>query len=209
MKLIFGIVALIILTTATNLHAAANNCGVLNIHGREPHDYNNAEDRRHMLPTVEAAHFSPNIENLSHGNSGPLGSELSYTLLMFPNHPRALTAISKLALREKTLRPHGSRFSSLCFFDRAIRFKPRDGAVRAVYSNYLLKLGKTDEALGQLKEAINLQPENPTFNYNLGLLYVQKKDYEQAKTYAKKAYGLGFPLPGLKNKLMEAGKWED
>lgn len=207
MKVILGIAALIILTTATNLHAAAN-CGVLNIHGREPYDYTDAADRQN-LPIVEQAHFTPNIENLSHGNSGPLGSELSYTLLMFPNHPRALTAMSKLALKEKTLRPHGSRFSSLCFFDRAIRFRPRDGAVRAVYSNYLLKLGKTDEALEQLNVAINLQPENPAINYNLGLLYIQKKDYEQARTYAKKAYELGFPLPGLKNKLKEAGKWED
>jgi hypothetical protein len=38
---------------------------------------------------------------------------------------------------------------------------------------------------------------------------MQKKDYELAKTYAKKAYELGFPLPGLKNQLIKAGKWED
>ena len=25
--------------------------------------------------------------------------------------------------------------------------------------------------------AVNLQPEDPTINYNLGLLYVKKKDY--------------------------------
>jgi Flp pilus assembly protein TadD len=78
-----------------------------------------------------------------------------------------------------------------------------------IYGNYLLKAGQADKATEQLKEAINLQPEDPNVNYNLGLLYVQKKDYEQAKIYAKKAYELGFPLPGLKNKLMEAGKWED
>jgi uncharacterized protein HemY len=73
----------------------------------------------------------------------------------------------------------------------------------------LLKAGQTDKATEQLEVAVNLEPENPNINYNLGLLYVQKKDYEQAKIYAKKAYDLGFPLPGLKNKLMEAGKWED
>jgi hypothetical protein len=38
---------------------------------------------------------------------------------------------------------------------------------------------------------------------------MQKKNYEQAKIYAKKAYELGFPLPGLKNQLIQAGKWDD
>jgi Flp pilus assembly protein TadD len=73
----------------------------------------------------------------------------------------------------------------------------------------LLKAGQVDQATEQLKEAHNLQPDNPTINYNLGLLYVQRKNYEEAKNYAKKAYELGFPLPGLKNQLMQAGKWEE
>jgi hypothetical protein len=38
---------------------------------------------------------------------------------------------------------------------------------------------------------------------------MQKKDYDLAKTHAKKAYELGFPLPGLKNQLIKVGKWED
>ena len=76
-----------------------------------------------------------------------------------------------------------------------------------VYGNYLLKAGKADEATEQLRIAIDLEPENPTINYNLGLLYLKQKDYEQAKTYAKKRYELEFPLPGLKNQLKQAGKW--
>jgi Flp pilus assembly protein TadD len=81
--------------------------------------------------------------------------------------------------------------------------------VRMVYGNYLLKAGQIDKATEQFQVAVDLDPENPTINYNLGLLYMKKKDYEQANTYAKKAYELGFPLPGLKNQLMEAGKWND
>jgi hypothetical protein len=38
---------------------------------------------------------------------------------------------------------------------------------------------------------------------------VQRKNYEEARNYAKKAYELGFPLPGLKNQLIQAGKWEE
>jgi len=39
-------------------------------------------------------------------------------------------------------------------------------------------------------------------------LHLKKKDYELAIIYAKKAYELGFPLPGLRNKLMKIGKWD-
>lgn len=211
MTIMFRIGAFIILVASTNIHAApVLHCGEVDLPGSYgPYDYTNAEDKSTKLPVVEAHHFTSDVEKLIRGSSGFLAGDLSYTLVTFPNHHRALTAMAKLALRDKTSKPHGARFSIECFFDRAMRFKPNDSAVRAIYSNYLLKQGKTDEAVAQLKEAVNFQPNNPTINYNLGLLYVQKKDYEQAKIYAKKAYDLGFPLPGLKNKLMEAGKWEE
>ena len=117
--------------------------------------------------------------------------------------------MGKLAQREKTLKPTGARFSVECFFDRAIRFKPNDAMTRMVYATYLLQAAQPDRATEQLRLAAELQPDDPTINYNLGLLYVKKKDYAQAKTHAKKAYEQGFPLPGLKNQLIQAGKWED
>ena len=192
-----------------NLYAAPH-CGELSQPGGYgPFDYTISANKQHALPVVEAHHFTPNVENLLHGNTGTLGGDLNYTLQAFPNHHRALAAMAKLSVRDKTLKPIGAKYSIECYFDRAIRFKPSDGIARMLYGNYLLKTGKTDKATEQLKEAVNLQPENPNINYNLGLLYAQKKDYEQANIYAKKAYELGFPLPGLKNKLKEAGKWED
>lgn len=204
MKLISSI-AISAILISTDL-GAAPHCGEL----LQVRDYTNTdEDNRRFLGTVEQHHFTSNVENLRHGNTGTLGADLNYTLMIYPNHYRALAAFGNLSLRDKTLKPQDAKYSVGCFFDRAIRFKPSDGLVRMVYGNYLLKAGKTDEAAEQLQIAVNLQPENPTINYNLGLLYVQKKDYEQARTYAKKAYELGFPLPGLKNKLKEAGKWED
>ncbi|ARO86536.1 tetratricopeptide repeat protein [Nitrosospira lacus] len=209
MKPVSCLAALVISVVSINLQAAPH-CGELTVaYGATGGDYTNSEDRKNKVPIVEQYHFTPNIENLVSGNSGPLGGELTYTLERFPNHHRALASFAKLGLRDKTPKPIGSRFSVECAFDRAIRFKPNDPTVRMVYGTYLLKLGQQDKAIDQLNVAVNLQPEDPTINYNLGLLYVQKKDYEQARTYAKKAYELGFPLPGLKNKLVEAGKWED
>ncbi len=202
MKIISSVVILLISIISTNLQAASY-CGEL----ENVYDYRD-NIQKSFLATVEQHHFTPNIENLRYGNSGSLGGELSYTLMMFPNHHRALAAFGKLSLRDKTLKPYGSKYSVGCFFDRAIRYKPNDALVRMTFGNYLLKAGQADKATEQLQIAVDLQPENPTINYNLGLLYMQKKNYEQAKIYAKKAYELGFPLPGLKNQLIQAGKWD-
>ena len=43
-----------------------------------------------------------------------------------------------------------------------------------------------------------MAPEDPTYNYNLGLVYYKTKQFKEANEHAHKAYALGFPLPGLK-----------
>lgn len=40
-----------------------------------------------------------------------------------------------------------------------------------------------------------------------GLAYFDVGDYAQSMEHAKKAYALGVNLPGLKSKLVKAGKW--
>jgi Tfp pilus assembly protein PilF len=57
------------------------------------------------------------------------------------------------------------------------------------------------------KRAYAMLPDDAVVNYNLGLLFAERKDYAQALPLAEKAYSLGFPLPGLKNKLVAAGQW--
>jgi len=171
-------------------------------------DYTNPEDRQ-GLAVVENFHFTQNVERLVRGASGALGADISYTLEHFPNHHRALAAMSRLALRDKNRKPHGARYTIECFFDRALRYRPDDARVHALFGAYLLALGQTDAALEQLEHSARLEPENPTAHYNLGLLYVKKKDYDKARSSAQKAYGMGFPLPGLKNKLTAAGEWRD
>ncbi|MHA4871524.1 tetratricopeptide repeat protein [Duganella sp. PWIR1] len=171
-------------------------------------DYTNPEDRQ-GLAVVENFHFTQNVERLIRGASGALGADISYTLEHFPNHHRALAAMSRLALRDKNRKPPGARYTIECFFDRALRYRPDDARVHALFGAYLLALGQTDAALEQLEHSARLEPENPTAHYNLGLLYLKKKDYDKARSSAQKAYGMGFPLPGLKNKLTAAGEWRD
>lgn len=171
-------------------------------------DYNSAQDRA-GLGVVEQFHFTPQVASLSRGATGHLAGDIGYTLEHFPNHPQALAALAKLGLREKSAQPVGARFTIACFFERAARFAPQDGRVRTIYGAYLLALGQSDGALEQLRDAIELEPDNPTTNYNLGLIYLKKKQYAKARAHAAKAYAQGFPLPGLKSQLRAAGQWRD
>ncbi|MGZ8254660.1 MAG: ABC transporter permease, partial [Burkholderiaceae bacterium] len=63
--------------------------------------------------------------------------------------------------------------------------------------------------LSQLEAAEMHAGESATVHYNLGLLYLDLKDYDRSVQHARKAYDLGAPLQGLKNKLAQAGKWRD
>ena len=205
MKVMY-VAAIIISAVFTNVQAAPH-CGELTT-AYGPYDYTNADHRTNKLSVVEQFHFTPDMEKLIKG-ANSLGGDFHYTLASFPNHHRALDSMAKLAFKEKTIRPAGAKYSVECYFERAIRFKPKDAIVRMVYGNYLLKAGRPQKAAEQLQIAVDVEPENATINYNLGLLHVQKKDYVEAMDYAKKAYELGFPLPGLKNQLKQAGKWDE
>ena len=50
---------------------------------------------------------------------------------------------------------------------------------------------------------------NPRWNYNIGLLLHDIKEYDKSLAHARKAYELGFELPGLRNKLKGSGHWRD
>ncbi|MGK5065123.1 ABC transporter permease [Janthinobacterium sp. LB3P112] len=178
------------------------------IKGTTGGDYTSAEDRS-GLSVVEKFHFSRAVETLTQGMTGSLGGDISYTLEHFPNHHRALASMAKLGLRLKSAQPHGARYTVSCYFERAIAFAPHDVTARMVYGNYLLATGQDAMALEQLDSASRLAPEQATIQYNLGLMYVKKKEYDKASAHAQKAYALGFPLPGLKNKLKAAGKWRE
>jgi tetratricopeptide (TPR) repeat protein len=199
------LLSLVTLVSSPAAHAGAGACPAYVRHSPGG-DYTNADDRE-GLEVVERFHFTAPVETLAHGVSGSLGDDISYTLEHFPNHHKALAALAKLGLREKTVQPAGAKYTITCYFDRAIRFVPGDAKVRQVYGAYLLAGGQTEQALEQLEEAAKLDPNNPTTNYNLGLMYIKKKDYARARAFARKAYALDFPLTGLKNKLIAAGQW--
>jgi tetratricopeptide (TPR) repeat protein len=163
-------------------------------------DYLDPADRG-KLSVVEQFHFNADVEALRRGQSGTVGGDLSYTLERFPNHHRALSAMARLSLRDKSPHPRDAAHSIDCYFLRALSMNKRDAQVRSTYAAYLLAVKREDEALAQLEAVIESDPENATAHYNLGLLHFRRKNYDKARSHAEEAYSRGFPLEGLKNKL--------
>lgn len=184
---------------------ADTDCGSLtNAYG--PFDYTNPEHFNQRLPIVTGAHFTSKVESLIGGQSGELVRDIDYTLRAFPNHHRALHAMSSLQLRSNFRVTPPIRTAD-CYFLRALRFKPEDSTVRMLYGIYLHKRGRFDEAIQFYNEALAAVPDDIETHYNLGLLYCDIKDFPSAKIHAQKAYAAGYPLPGLRNRLIKAGAW--
>ena len=65
------------------------------------------------------------------------------------------------------------------------------------------------EALQHFKIAETHAPNDMLIAYNIGLVYVDLKQFDKARSYAKKAYAGGIALPGLRDKLAKAGELRD
>lgn len=178
-----------------------------------PFDYTDPDDFRDKLPIVEEYHFNSDVENLrgGMGNNVYVSVELIYVLRSFPNHHRALNAMSRLWLqyREKGTIPPGTPPTSTPehFFEEAIKFAPHDGVVQFLYAMHLHSSGEKKKAIERYRIAEELLPNSVELHYNMGLLYFDMKNYEQANTHAQIAYKLGYPLQGLKKKLIRVGAW--
>jgi tetratricopeptide (TPR) repeat protein len=174
--------------------------------GYGPLDYRLATPQQ--IDIVERNHFNASVETLQKGmTSITAGGDLTYTLRAFPNHPRALAAMSRLVRKEGREKPKESMFSMECWYQRAIRFAPDDPSVRVLYGNDLLRAGRRADAIEQLEEATRVASDSANVQYNLGLAYFGLKDYRRSLEHAQKAYAQGFPLPGLREKLKKAGQW--
>ncbi len=172
------------------------------------------EDPMGRIKRVENVHFQPGMQalDLKLFSIDRLTAEFFYTLKILPNHPRALLAMSRLEkmaggkLRQSGVSPDLPKITADCFFDRAIRFRPEDKAVRMVYGIHLHQRGKYKEALREYKLAESLGEESRNFHYNLGLLHADMKNWDKAYEYALKAESGGLMLPGLRGKLEKAGR---
>ena len=194
---------LLALPAAQAAAQGAAMCGDLwNAYG--PYDYRSDRDK---LGIVERFHFTPQVEALIRGKSGHIGGDIDYTLRAFPNHHRALIALTRYAERLKTDKPPRAGYTVDCYFDRALRFRPDDHVVRMIYASHLARTGRGPLALQHLEAAKQLVQDNPLSIYNIGLLYFDMKEYDKALEMAHQALALDLPRTELKDQLKAAGRW--
>lgn len=164
------------------------------------------------LQLVEGAHFTPPVEALVAGNTARLPhGDLQYTISVFPNHHRALVAITKLWERSnKTPQLEGGLKRPVeCYFERALRFTPDDNVARLLYATFLIKDGRRPEAIAQMKTVERAAGENGFTHFNVGMLYVDAGMMDEALVQAHRAIALGIARPELRQRLMSAGSWKD
>ncbi len=181
------------------------DCGDLsNRYG--PFDYTNPDHFKNKLPVVEKWHFTKEQELSTYQADSKRRVDLDYTLRAFPNHHRALMALTR------TLRLHPNKawdFRPECYYLRAVAWRPRDPVSRMIYGLYLHQNQRLKEAEQQYTLAVQLLPDYAEAHYNLGLLYADQKRWPEALAEAHRAYALQYPLPGLRNRLLAAAAWQD
>ncbi len=175
-----------------------------------PFDYRTAPAETRKL--VEDYHFTPGIESMTRPKNTmfqDMAQDVSYTLGVFPNHPRALLVMTRLAERWKSDPPPGAKITVECWFDRAVRFRPDDTVVRSLYAQYLGKRKRTQDATRQLELAAEAAKDNPLSHHNIGLVYLELGQQDAARQQALRARSLGFTGTQLTDQLRRAGKWSD
>lgn len=178
--------------------------------GYGPYDYTKP-DERPKIPIVEQYHFTPNVENLVRGESGYIEGDLDYTLRAVPNHHRALLSLIRLQLKvnSKLARLHAPFPVPVeCYLQRAINYSPRDAGSMSLYAYYLKENKQYEKAASVYETALSISPNNAKVEYSYASVLIDLKQYDKALEHAKKAYSLGNPPKGLKNRLIKLGVWK-
>lgn len=165
--------------------------------GFGPFDYLYRYRLTYELNIVEQHHFNE------------FKQDIDYTLRAWPNHHKALYSIVRQRIDGWGKRVKPRRTPAECYLERAIRFSPNDGTARMLYGMLLHQTDHITPALEQYRKALKSEPTNVQVKYNLSLLLVELKEFGEARKYAQELYSRGFPLPGLKKKLIRAGEWEN
>jgi len=178
-----------------------------------PYDYRNIENRQKKLPIVEHYHFTPDVQRLIKGKSGTIVGDLAYTLRAFPNHYKALTALSYYQVlfkdeinlgRKKPVQP-----AVECYFQRAIHYFKDDAVLHVLYASFLNKIKRHKMADEHYLKAIDIDPDNLRLHYLYGMYLVKRKKFDKALEQAKIVYKGNYKNQKLKKKLIAIGLWQE
>ncbi|WP_310386408.1 hypothetical protein [Roseateles sp.] len=191
---------------AAHAQSSPTLCGELS-NGYGPFDYRKYQGAGDI---VTGAHFTPIVKSLRAGKTAATaGPDIAYTLRAIPNYPEALVAVIRLGEKEKTDKPIGMPHTVECWLERAVRFQPDDSVARMIFATYLNNRQRKAEARVQLNIVKEMAEDNPFTHFNLGMIYADLGDHDDALEQAHLALELGHPSIGLRERLRAVGKWRD
>ncbi len=186
--------------------APNQRCGYIYTNHYGPVDY---VANRGGAKVVEDFHYTAPVRAALGGATGPFGGDINYLLKAVPNHHHGLVSLMRWVERVKRDQTQGMEWPVECYFDRAIRFRPDDTVVRALYAQFLAKRQRRADAVQQLDYGVGFAGDNGFSHYNLGLVYLEIGEPAKALQQAHKAAALGFPRQELAEALRRAGAWRD
>jgi tetratricopeptide (TPR) repeat protein len=156
-----------------------------------------------ILSTVERYHLGPGEEKLNAKHYIAAQADFQFILNYYPNHPRALLLMAELCETWK---------SPTCdleqVFNRAVARNPNIATTFVIIGIDQERTKRIPAAIESFKHALAIEPDSVNANYNIALAYLDSGQYDLANEHAQKAYALGAPLPGLRDRLERAGHWQ-
>ena len=156
-----------------------------------------------LLTAVEKYHLQLSYDELSAKRYEAALGDAKFILHYFPNHPKALMLLAAICNRWQSPDCNPDEW-----FEKAVSRNPAVSETHVMYAIYLHRTKRFDAAVKSYKQALEIDPMSLNAHYNLGLAYVDLKQYELANQHAQKSYALGAPFPGLREKLKRVGAWK-
>jgi tetratricopeptide (TPR) repeat protein len=103
----------------------------------------------------------------------------------------------------------GDAPGAISMLQEVLKEQPQAEILYSAIAVSQMKLNRSREAKETLLQGVKvLERESAEVYYNLGLVSLELGEVDSAADYASRAYELGFPLPGLRNRLQKLGKFE-
>lgn len=194
-------------------------CGPVPLPGAAgPYDYLDQDPQNLWhIRDVNANHLIHIKPDLAGGRVNHALGQIHYILIRIPNHYEAFQWLGKIATKYPGREYDPDQIGAgeelafpptvECYYDRAFRYRPNDSNLRLLFAIHYHITDQLDKAIEQYKIAESMRENSPDIQYNLGLAYFDRKEYDLSAVHAQRAYALGYPLPGLRNKLQAVGEW--
>jgi Tfp pilus assembly protein PilF len=148
-------------------------------------------DAQGLLHMVEQYHLNPGTpfwtyyKNIDRDYAHAL-NELKFILRYFPNHPKALTLLGVVAKQIQV------PVLPIPFFEKAIAMYPQHAITHAQFGAYLVEIGKVDQGIEALQNAVKIDPKLGAAYVWLAGAYQKKGDAHEAEKARERAASLGY-----------------